>query len=93
MKMYRFLLGFDGLAFVLLLFFFATGLGTATNDDYVMVWLPLLLVPAAVIAGGLMLHSKGKTGLAKLVLALLAVPPMLYLLFVMLFIILQPDMK
>jgi len=37
MKMYRFLLGFDILAFVVLLFFFATGLETATNDDYVTV--------------------------------------------------------
>ena len=93
MKMYRFLLGFDVLAFLVLLFFFATGLGTATNDDYVTVWLPLLLVPAALIAGGIMLHSKGKTGLAKAMLAVLAVPPFVYLLFVLMFIILQPDMK
>ena len=91
--MYWLLLVFDGLAFVLLLFFFATGLGTATNEDYVTVWLPLLLVPAAVIAGALMLKGKGKIGLAKLLLALLAVPPFLYLLFVLMFIILQPDMK
>ena len=93
MKMYRFLLGFDVLAIVLLLFFFATGLGTATNDDYVTVWLPLLLVPAALIAGGITLHKKGKTGLAKVMLAVLAVPPFIYLLFVLMFIILQPDMK
>ena len=83
MKLYRFLLVFDGLAFALLLFFFASGLGTATNDDYVTVWLPLLLIPGAVIAGALMLHGKGKTGIAKLLLGLLAVPGVLYLLFIL----------
>lgn len=93
MKLYRFLLVFDGLTFALLLFFFVSGLGRATNSNYLAVWLPVLLVPAAVLAGGLTLHSRGKTGLAKLVLGLLAVPPLLYLLFMVLFIVLAPDMR
>ena len=93
MKMYRFLLGFDILAFVVLLFFFAAGLGTATNDDYVVVWLPLLLVPAAMIGGAIVAHGKGHTALAKALLAVLAIPPLLIILYALMFIVLQPDMK
>jgi len=93
MKLYRTLLVFDCLAFVLLLFFFATGLGTATNDDYVLVWVPLLLVPGAMIAGGIAAHNKGHTVLAKVLLAALAVPPQLVVLYALMFIVLQPDMK
>jgi hypothetical protein len=93
MKLYWTFLIFDGLAFLLLLFFFATGLESATNADYVSIWMPLLLVPAAVIGGGILLHSKGKTAIAKVLLGLLAVPPIIYLLFVLMFIVLQPDMK
>ena len=93
MKLYRTLLVFDGLAFLVLLFFFVTGFESATNADYVSTWLPLLLVPAAMIAGAVSLHKRGNTLIAKIVLAILALPPFVYLLFVLMFIVLQPDMR
>jgi hypothetical protein len=94
MKLFRILFGLDALALVGLLYFFADGLRTATaGSDYVNAWVPLLLVPAAVLALAWVLKGRGKTVAANVLLGLLAAPFVLYGLFIGLFVVLDPDMR
>ncbi len=94
MRLFRILFAFDALALLVLLYFFAEGLGSASpGSGYMEAWVPLLLVPAAVLVGAWALHGKGRTRTANVLLGVLAAPFVLYLLFVGLFIVLQPDMR
>ena len=93
MKLFRFLFAFDALALLVLLYFFGDGLRYGGGPDYVGVWLPLLLLPSAVLAGAWILRGKGKVGVANVLLGIMAAPFMLYLLFIAMFIVLQPDMR
>jgi len=93
-RLFRILFAFDVLGLLVLLYFFVDGLRYATaGGDYMGAWVPLLLVPAAVLAGAWALHGKGKDGVANLLLGALAAPFVLYLLFVGLFVVLDPDMR
>ena len=91
--LFRVLFAFDALALLVLAYFFADGLRYQPDEDYFGIWLPILLIPAAVLAGAWALHDKGKTGIAKILLGVLAAPFVLALLFVGLFVVLQPDMR
>jgi len=91
--LFRILFAFNALALLVLAYFFADGLRYATGGDYLGLWLPLLLVPAAVLAGSLALRGKGKAGAANVLLGVLAAPFVLCLLFIGLFVVLQPDMR
>ena len=94
MGLFRILFVFDTLALLVLVYFFADGLRYATpGSGYVETWVPLLLVPIAALAGAWALRGKGRTGAANLLLGVLAAPFVLYLLFVGLFVVLQPDMR
>jgi hypothetical protein len=94
MKLFRTLFAFDALALLSLLYFFADGLRYATpGSAYMETWIPILLVPAAVLALAWMLKRQGKLGAAKVLLGVLAVPFVLYGLFVLLFVVLSPDMR
>jgi hypothetical protein len=53
-------------------------------------WLGLLAAVAAVVGGGWMLDTNGKRGAAIAVLLILAVPGLLYTLFILLIVIAQP---
>jgi hypothetical protein len=53
-------------------------------------WLGLLATVAATIGGGWLLNANGRRGAAIAVLSILAVPGVLYGLFVLLVIIAQP---
>ncbi|WEK46213.1 MAG: hypothetical protein P0Y56_14520 [Candidatus Andeanibacterium colombiense] len=94
MRLFRILFTFDLMALLVLAYFFADGLRYATGgSNYFGAWLPLLGVPAAVLALAWWLKERGSAGAAKLLLGLLAAPFVLYLLFAGLFIALDPDMK
>lgn len=93
MKLFRILFAFDALALAVLLYFFADGLRYSPGTDYINTWVPLLLVPAAVLAVAWALKHGGKTTGANVLLALLAAPFVLYGLFVGLFVVLDPDMR
>ena len=93
MGLFRILFAFDALALLVLLYFFADGLRYGADGDYMSLWLPVLLVPAAVLAGAWALRGKGKVGAANVLLGVLAAPFLLYLLFVGLFVVLDPDMR
>ena len=93
MGLFRFLFVFDTLALLVLGYFFADGLRYEPSEGYLSLWLPILLIPTAVLAGAEALRSKGRTGVANVLLGLLAAPFLLYLLFIGLFVVLQPDMR
>jgi hypothetical protein len=92
--MFRTLFVIDLLGWLVLGYFFLDGLRYASSGgDYFGTWMPILLVPLAVLAGAWALHGKGKTGIANLLLAILAAPFVLYLLFIAMFVVLQPDFR
>lgn len=93
MKLFRVLFAFDAMALLVLAYFFVDGLRYDPGGDYIGTWIPILLVPIAVLGGSWALNANGKTGAAKVLLGLLAAPFLLYLLFVGLFVVLQPDMR
>jgi hypothetical protein len=93
MKLYRILFGFDALALLSLVYFFVDGLRYEPGGDYFSVWAPLLGVPALVLAGAWALRGKGSVSGANWLLGLLAAPFVLYLLFVGMFVVLQPDFR
>ena len=79
---FRLLLGLDGLAALVVLYFFAAGLADGSVSSFnIELWLGLLLAVAAVIGGGVALRAAGRPRLAGAALALLAVPVALYVLF------------
>ena len=93
MRLFHILFGFDVLALLVLVYFFADGLRYDPGDDYITMWIPILLIPAGVLAGASILRGKGKTTGANVLLGVMAAPFFLYLLFVGMFIVLQPDMR
>ncbi len=93
MKLFRVLFAFDALALLVLAYFFVDGMRYEPGAEYLGIWFPLLFVPAAVLVGSWALSSKGKTGTANVLLGILAAPFVLCLLFIGLFVVLQPDMR
>ena len=91
MRLYWILFAFDALVLLVLLYFFVDGLRYAGPGGPAGEWLPILGVPIAVLAGAWALRANGKRGLGSLLLGLLAVPPMLYLLFFGLLLALAPN--
>lgn len=91
MTFFWFLWGFDALIALVVLYFFFIGLTDGSVSSFNMgIWLILLLALAAVMGGSLLLKSYGHLGLAKGVLAILAIPGFLYLLFLLLMLITKP---
>jgi hypothetical protein len=93
MKLFRILFAFDVLALLVLVYFFLSGLQYGAGGDYLSAWAPLLAAPIVALGGAWALRANGKVGAANVVLGLLALPFLFYLLFVGLFVLLDPDMK
>lgn len=91
MWLYRTLFAFDALVLLVLAYFFFDGLQYSSGAEFLTLWLPILAVPIAVLAGAAVLRSKGRTGLATLLLACLALPPLLYVAFFALLLIANPS--
>ncbi|MDR2858483.1 MAG: hypothetical protein LBV50_11650, partial [Novosphingobium sp.] len=65
-----------------LVYFFLDGLQyPSSGGPYFSIWLPLLGMLIAILAGAGILHNKGKHTMATVLLALLAAPPVLYIAF------------
>jgi hypothetical protein len=87
----RTLLGIDVLIALVVVYSFVIGLADGSVSSFNMsLWLGLLAVVAAVVGGGWMLDANGKRGGAIAVLLILAVPGVLYALFILLIVIAQP---
>ncbi len=81
MWFYRVLFAFDALIFLVLGYFFLDGLQYGPSAETTAIWLPILGLPIVTLVGASMLRANGKTGLASLLLGLLALPPMLFIAF------------
>lgn len=85
------LLGFSCLISLTLLYFFFTGLLDGTVSTYNMgIWTILVILAILIPSLGYRLHSSGNLRAANILLGIIAVPAVLYLLFFLLLIILQP---
>ena len=91
MTLVRTLLGIDLLVALVVVYFFVAGLADGSVSSFNMsLWLGLLAAVAAAIGGGWVLNTNGQRGLAITLLSILAVPGVLYALFVLLMVIARP---
>lgn len=81
MNWYKVLFAFDLLVLLVLIYFFADGLRYSAPGAMPAIWLPILAVPIAMLAGAWALRSNGKNKLAMGLILLLAIPPALFSLF------------
>jgi hypothetical protein len=94
MRLFRILFALDVLGYLALVYFFVDGLRyPSSGGNYFGTWMPILLVPIAILAGAWALQSKGHGVPAKVLLAILAAPFVLYLLFVGMMVVLQPSFR
>ena len=78
----------DAVTGAVLLFFFFRGLADGSVSSFnISIWIAILAALAAVVAGSLLLKAKGFPGLGMMLLLVLAVPAVLYALFLLVFII------
>ncbi|HET8974056.1 MAG TPA: hypothetical protein VFN63_12310 [Pseudolabrys sp.] len=87
----RTLLGIDLLVALVVVYFFVIGLADGSVSSFNMsLWLGLLAAVAAAVGGGWLLNANGRRGAAIAALSILALPGILYGLFVLLIVIAQP---
>jgi ABC-type phosphate transport system permease subunit len=83
--------GIDAFVALVLVYFFFIGLGDGSVSSFNSgIWLVILSSLTAVLVGGYWLFSHQHTVMANLLLALLAVPSILYGLFMLLILITNP---
>ena len=91
MTLVRTLLGIDLLVALVVVYFFVAGFADGSVSSFNMsLWLGLLAAVAAAIGGGWVLKTNGQRGFAITLLSILAVPGVLYALFVLLMVIARP---
>lgn len=87
---YRILYAIDALAALVLAYFFVDGLRYALSSSYVILWIPLLAMPIAIFVAAPALRKRGQNAAAITLLAILAIPPVCFVLFFGLLIALNP---
>jgi hypothetical protein len=91
MILFRILLAIDAAVALVALYFFFIGLGDGSVSSFnIGLWLALLGGIAAVLGGGWALNAKGQRRAALGVLAILALPGLLFGLFILMVLVLQP---
>ncbi|MBK9488642.1 MAG: osmoprotectant transporter permease [Haliscomenobacter sp.] len=91
MTFFWILWGFDALITLVVLYFFFIGLADGTVSSFNMgIWTLLLLGLAVVMLGSLWLKSIEYLTLAKILLWILAIPGLLYVLFILFILIGKP---
>jgi hypothetical protein len=89
--LFRIALGIDALAAVVALYFFLSGLARGSVSSFnIGIWAALLGALALVLGGSLALRRAGHSGWGVALLGLIAIPALLYGLFIVLVIVLQP---
>jgi hypothetical protein len=87
----RTLIGIDALAALVVIYFFFVGLADGSVSSFNGgLWFALLAGVAVILGGGWALQSGGRRGLAAALLLVLAVPAVVYALFIALILITQP---
>lgn len=91
MTFFWILWSFDACIALVVLYFFFIGLGDGSVSSFNSgLWAMILAALAAILLGSLWLKGVEKLVLAKLLLAILAVPGLLYLLFLLMVVISKP---
>ena len=84
--------GIDAVAALAAFYFFLEGLGDGSVSSFNMtLWLALLGGVIAILGGGWMLNVNGRRRTAIGVLSILAIPSVLFGLFMLLIVITQPN--
>ncbi len=91
MTLYRTLFAFDVLVLLVLAYFFQDGFKYSSSGSDTIIWLPILVVPVAVMFAAGALHGKGRRRLATWLLFALAIPPLLFFGFFALLLVLNPN--
>ncbi len=77
--LFEILLGIDAMATLAIGYFFAVGLADGSVSAFNgQLWTDILFVVAAIIASGIALRKADKPAFANIILAILAIPTMLY---------------
>jgi len=85
--LFKILLGIDLLTAIVIGGFFIVGVADGSVSSFnTQLWIGIWFAVAAIIAGGVALHRVTKTIFANLTLALLAVPTVLYVIFIGVFV-------
>ena len=91
MILFRILLAVDAIVAAILLYFFVTGIEDGSVSSFnILFWLVMLGGIALIIGGALALRAKGRKMAANLLLAVPAVPSLLFGMFLLLAVLLQP---
>jgi hypothetical protein len=91
---YYILLTINLILAAVLLFFFVWGLSDGTVSSFNgLLWLVMLAVPGALLAGGWLAWTNGNRVLAIVLLLVPAIPAALMALFFLMIIIIAPDWK
>jgi hypothetical protein len=91
-QLYRVLIAINAIALALLLFFFLWGIQDGSVSAFnILLWLALLAVPSATLAGGALAWGKGQRALALVLLLVPALPALFFAIFFLAMIILQPN--
>jgi hypothetical protein len=84
----------NAIALAVILFFFMWGLSDGTVSSFNgLLWLAMLAIPSATLAGGWLQWAKGYRGFAVALLLLPSIPAILLFLFFLMIIVLAPDWK
>jgi hypothetical protein len=84
--------GVDVIAAAVIVYFFFIGLADGSVSSFNMgLWLAIFAGTAAILGGGWAMNAKGQRGAAIAVLSILAVPSVLFGLFMLLLVITQPN--
>jgi hypothetical protein len=88
---FRILWGIDAVVALVIIYFFFVGIGDGSVSSFNMgLWLLILSALAIVLGGSLWLRRKQQPVLANLLLLVVAVPGVLYGLFVLLLVVTNP---
>ena len=83
--------GWDAILSLVILYFFVAGLADGSVSSFnIGLWLVIVLVVCAVMFGSLALRSAGRIGLAVALLLVIALPGLLFVLFMGLVIVTNP---
>jgi len=83
--------GFDALIAIVILYYFFVGLADGSVSSFnIRLWLITLLGLAGIMGGSLCFRAAGRSGLATAILLLLAIPGVLFALFLLVILITTP---
>ncbi|HEX8402073.1 MAG TPA: hypothetical protein VF628_10245 [Allosphingosinicella sp.] len=93
MSFFRIAFAFDAIFVSVLVYFFLEGLRYPASNSAQGLWLLIIGVPVALMAGAWQLKAHGWAKSANGLLGAVALPPLLYVLFFGMIIILEPTWR